>query len=108
MRRCFTASAVTYRWRESHCGLFNVNGTLYGTTKFGGEISSDGLRNGVQRSARPAPSKCCTSFAPGSDGYYPAASLINVNGTLYGTTWSALTEGDRLQHHDERLLDEPP
>jgi len=50
-------------------GLVNVNGTLYGTTHYGGESGSG---------------------AP-YDGALPNASLIDVNGTLYGTTTSGGT-----------------
>ncbi|MGB8907161.1 MAG: choice-of-anchor tandem repeat GloVer-containing protein [Candidatus Cybelea sp.] len=64
--------------------LSDVNGTLYGTTSIGGangdgvvfSITADGEENVLH------------SFGPlsGSDGVYPAAALLDVNGTLYGTT----------------------
>jgi uncharacterized repeat protein (TIGR03803 family) len=34
------------------------------------------------------------SFGHGSDGQHPEASLIDVNGTLYGTTFKGGTHGD--------------
>jgi hypothetical protein len=49
--------------RHPAAGLFNANGTLYGTTYYGG-VGKPG------------------------DGAYPAGGLINVNGTLCGTTGS--------------------
>ncbi len=65
-------------------GLINVKGTLYGTTEGGG--ASD---NGTVFSVKPSGTeKVLYSFKGGSygDGAYPAAGLISVNGTLYGTT----------------------
>jgi uncharacterized repeat protein (TIGR03803 family) len=76
--------------------LINVNGTLYGTTRFGGTGCSG---SGASGSSNPG---CGTvfsvtttgrenvlySFGGGSDGERPQQSLIDVNGTLYGTTAS--------------------
>jgi uncharacterized repeat protein (TIGR03803 family) len=74
-------------------GLTNVNGVLYGTTVAGGvdgcsntfpgwkscgtvfKITTSGAKSVVYR------------FAGGSDAANPEASLINVNGVLYGTTY---------------------
>jgi uncharacterized repeat protein (TIGR03803 family) len=62
--------------------LLDMKGELYGTTASGGnagwgtlfEISTSGKERVLH------------SFNPlGGAGYYPLASLINVNGTLYGT-----------------------
>lgn len=67
--------------------LLNVGGTLYGTTALGGStacpngcgtVFSLSLRTGIKRTVY--------SFAGGRDGNSPAAALINVGGTLYGTT----------------------
>jgi uncharacterized repeat protein (TIGR03803 family) len=67
-------------------GLLDVGGTLYGTSLYGGvtgcaagcgtvfSITTSGAENVVYR------------FQGGSDGEYPLAGLINVGGTLYGTT----------------------
>ena len=70
-------------------GLADVKGALYGTTVIGGgsgcghtylgcgtiySITTDGVERVVYR------------FAGGSDGESPAGALIDVNGTLYGTT----------------------
>ncbi|MGB8907716.1 MAG: choice-of-anchor tandem repeat GloVer-containing protein [Candidatus Cybelea sp.] len=73
---------------QPEASLVNLNGTLYGTTVDGGSSRCGG------------PSRCGTvfsvtasgtehvlhSFQGGSDGEYPQAGLIAVDGTLYGTT----------------------
>jgi len=68
-----------------YAGLTNVAGTLYGTTDFGGASGSGAVYKIVCKIT------VCTdsvlhSFAGGSDGAHPSAELINVAGTLYGTT----------------------
>lgn len=63
--------------------LIDVNGTLYGTTEYGG---SNGL--GTVFAITPSGAeRVLYSFSgyPG-DGENPVAGLINVNGTLYGMT----------------------
>jgi uncharacterized repeat protein (TIGR03803 family) len=63
--------------------LINVNGTLYGTTFYGGADSA----GTVFKITTSGTEKLLYSFKGGpNDGAYPAAGLINVNGTLYGTT----------------------
>jgi uncharacterized repeat protein (TIGR03803 family) len=82
---------------EPRAGLLNVNGTLYGTTYLGG---NGGRRH--RHGAGTAFSRCCGTvfsvtpsgsetdlqkFGKNGDGKYPYASdLIDVDGTLYGTT----------------------
>ena len=69
--------------------LINVNGTLYGTTYYGGShcASSTKLGCGTVFSVTIAGSeKVLHTFGYGSDGANPAGGLINVNGMLYGTT----------------------
>jgi uncharacterized repeat protein (TIGR03803 family) len=67
--------------------LHNVNGTLYGTTDEGGSFSRRGW--GTVFSITPGgEEKVLHSFGRGSDGREPRAGLIDVNGTLYGTTYS--------------------
>jgi uncharacterized repeat protein (TIGR03803 family) len=65
--------------------LLNVNGTLYGTTSEGGCGSSDhcGTVFKVTTSGKEA---VLHNFGGSGDGSYPQAGLLNVNGTLYGTT----------------------
>jgi uncharacterized repeat protein (TIGR03803 family) len=63
--------------------LTNVNGTLYGTTADGG---SSGCDCGTVFRVTPGTEAVVYSFKGGSDGSYPEAGLIDVNGVLYGTT----------------------
>ncbi len=71
--------------------LTSLNGVLYGTTSAGGvtlgkrcsvigcgtvfSVTKDGQETVIYR------------FKGGKDGFFPMAGLINVNGTLYGTTF---------------------
>lgn len=68
---------------EPVAGLATVGGTLYGTTPLGGAN-----RDGTVFSITPSGKETVLhSFPTGSgDGRYPEAGLLNVNGTLYGTT----------------------
>lgn len=69
-------------------GLVDVNGTLYGTTVEGGgsgcnSRSGCGTVYSISTSGRE---KVLYSFSGGSDGSYPKATLVDVDGVLYGTT----------------------
>jgi uncharacterized repeat protein (TIGR03803 family) len=73
-------------------GLIDVNGTLYGTTSNGGSISC-GVRYGdihgcgtVFKTTTSGQEAVLHSFGAPKDGKYPYGGLIDVNGTLYGTT----------------------
>jgi uncharacterized repeat protein (TIGR03803 family) len=67
-------------------GLVYVKGTLYGTTDDGGNANGDGTVFSVTTSGKEI---VLHRFAGGSeDGEVPSADLINVNGTLYGTTYA--------------------
>ncbi|MFY9718278.1 MAG: choice-of-anchor tandem repeat GloVer-containing protein [Candidatus Cybelea sp.] len=73
-------------------GLLDVNGTLYGTTSNGGSVSC-GVRyrnvhgcGTVFKITTSGKESVLHSFGGSGDGKYPYAGLINVNGTLYGTT----------------------
>jgi uncharacterized repeat protein (TIGR03803 family) len=71
-------------------GLVDLNGAMYGTTAFGGDKSC----------TSPFPFGCGTiysvttsgvesvlyRFAANRDGFNPMAALIDVHGSLYGTT----------------------
>lgn len=75
-------------------GLLNVNGVLYGTTEYGGahgQANSDtgGTVFSIKTSGHE---KVLHSFGKGSDGAMPAAGLIDVNGTIYGTTFYGGTQ----------------
>jgi uncharacterized repeat protein (TIGR03803 family) len=72
-------------------GLVDMKGTLYGTTYLGGPLNS-----GTVFSVTPCPKPPCRervlhSFTNGSDGGYPVGGLTEVNGTLYGATYSGGT-----------------
>jgi uncharacterized repeat protein (TIGR03803 family) len=70
-----------------YAGLIDVNGTLYGTTAYGGAYGAEGEYSGTVFSiTTTGQEKVLHSFGSGSDGLYPNAGLIDVNGTLYGTT----------------------
>ena len=67
-------------------GLANLGGVLYGTTQLGG-LYNDGA---VFKVTLAGAEKILHSFkgAPPGDGQLPAAGLVNLGGTLYGTTTS--------------------
>jgi uncharacterized repeat protein (TIGR03803 family) len=73
-------------------GLVNVSGTLYGTTEEGGAFkgASECIYGcgTVFKITTSGKETVLYSFKPGTGGTYPYAGLINVNGTLYGTTYS--------------------
>jgi uncharacterized repeat protein (TIGR03803 family) len=76
----------------SHYSLLyaNVNGVLYGTTFFGGANSNAGTLFSINPDGSNY--HLFYSFgASGTDGTRPNASLLNVNGILYGTTTSGGT-----------------
>ena len=76
-----TSSDGTY----PSASLINVAGTLYGTTDYGGATSDvDGTVFSITPSGAE---KVLHSFGKGTDGISPTAGLIDVNGTLYGTTF---------------------
>jgi uncharacterized repeat protein (TIGR03803 family) len=68
--------------------LIDVKGTLYGTTYEGGTNRSQGTVFSISTTGSE---HVVHSFGYETDGAYPAASLIDVKGTLYGTTTSGGT-----------------
>jgi uncharacterized repeat protein (TIGR03803 family) len=64
-------------------GLSGVSGTLYGTTSEGGSHGNPGAVFSLN--PKTGAEQVVYSFA-GPDGSDPAANLINLRGTLYGTT----------------------
>jgi uncharacterized repeat protein (TIGR03803 family) len=73
-------------------GLIDVNGTLYGVTANGGSVSC-GVRYGDIRGCGTVFSITTSgtesvlhSFGASGDGKYPYSGIIDVSGTLYGTT----------------------
>ena len=103
--------------RRSHgtfpaSGLLDVNGILYGTTGEGGGSGCNGHDGcGTVYSVSTTGSQTVLHrFGRGADGAVPLGSLINVNGTLYGTTLEGGSFGygrfirlrNCLQHNQNR------
>lgn len=75
-----------------HSGLVAIKGNLYGTTQQGGTYGA-----GTVYSLNPKTGAESVVYAfqnNGADGVYPQADLINLNGTLYGTTPTGGAYGD--------------
>jgi uncharacterized repeat protein (TIGR03803 family) len=72
-------------------GLANVNGTLYGTTYTGG-ANDDGTVFAITTSGAETILHSFNGRA--GDGVAPQAGLVDVNGTLYGTTFTGGENGD--------------
>jgi uncharacterized repeat protein (TIGR03803 family) len=71
--------------------LIDVNGMLYGTT-FAGGTWGDGTA--FSFNPQTDAETVLWAFGNGTDGQTPYAGLINVKGTLYGTTYYGGTHGD--------------
>jgi uncharacterized repeat protein (TIGR03803 family) len=71
--------------------LIAVNGVLYGTTSGGGTGRYYGT---VFKITPTGDERVLYSFMGGSDGANPSAPLVDVNGTLYGTTLSGGAAGN--------------
>ena len=90
-----SAYQVVYRFaggadgRRPQASLVAVNGTLYGTTAEGGayceESNGDGCGT-VFSVTTGGTENVLHSFGNGTDGVAPTSNLIDVSGTLYGTT----------------------
>jgi uncharacterized repeat protein (TIGR03803 family) len=76
--------------RFPSAGLIELRGKLYGTTSAGGvyRCGSRGTCGTVFSITPNGTEKVLHSFGHGSDGTLPQASLIKLDGTLYGTTLS--------------------
>jgi uncharacterized repeat protein (TIGR03803 family) len=83
---------VLHRFGRRHdgaqpaAGLIDVRGTLYGTTVYGGAYGGSFQGGTVFSITMSGAERVLHSFDSGADGALPDASLINVKGTLYGTT----------------------
>jgi len=74
---------------QPFAGLIELNGTLYGTTAYGGTGCSGSSGCGtVFESTTSGQETVLYRFQGGKDGANPYASLVDVNGALYGTTAS--------------------
>lgn len=72
-----------------YAGLVEVDNTLYGTTINGGGSKcgdNQGCGTVFKMSISSGKEAVLYSFKGDNDGEYPYAGLLNVNGTLYGTT----------------------
>jgi len=63
---------------------------LYGTTHDGGD---NGVGTVFALDLATGTESVLHSFGSGMDGYWPVAGLIDVKGTLYGTTFVGGTDG---------------
>jgi uncharacterized repeat protein (TIGR03803 family) len=72
-----------------YAGLLNVNGTLYGTTAYGGVEGCGSNNCGTVFSITPSGTETVLhSFGFHTrDGRSPYSALVSVNGRLYGTTY---------------------
>jgi uncharacterized repeat protein (TIGR03803 family) len=72
---------------EPNAGLIAVNGTLYGTTSFGGAYDHGTVYSlDLKTGAESVLYSFCSGGHPCKDGDLPNGGLIDVGGTLYGTT----------------------
>jgi uncharacterized repeat protein (TIGR03803 family) len=77
-----------------YAGLTDVNGTLYGTTSGGGGTSCGGTVGcGTVFSVTTSGTEKVLHRFNGTDGASPLAGLIDVSGTLYGTTLEGGSNG---------------
>jgi uncharacterized repeat protein (TIGR03803 family) len=66
-----------------NAGLIDVNGTLFGTTLYGGSHNDSGTIFSISKTGKET---VFHSFGEPGDGVQPEAALIDVKGTFYGTT----------------------
>ena len=81
---------------DPEAALIDVDGTLYGTTNYGGDAGCGRIGCGTVFSVTTTgKEKVLHTFGSRSaDGANPYAALINVNGALYGTTAGGGANGD--------------
>lgn len=78
---------------DPSAGLIVVNGSLYGTTLYGGGAGCHGSGCGTVFSVTTSGAeRVVHAFKGGPAGAYPAAALTLFKGTLYGTTESGGTK----------------
>jgi uncharacterized repeat protein (TIGR03803 family) len=66
--------------------LLDMHGTLYGTTESGVGVGGSGVGDGTVFSISTTGDEKVLYSLQDDNGAIPAAGLININGTLYGTT----------------------
>jgi uncharacterized repeat protein (TIGR03803 family) len=94
LNRTTDAERVLYNFKGGRksgtpsASLIDVNGTLYGTTYGSGASACASGKCGAvfSMSTTGAAERVLYRFKGGKDGAVPYASLIDVKGTLYGTT----------------------
>jgi uncharacterized repeat protein (TIGR03803 family) len=74
-----------------YANVIAVKKSLYGTTVYGGKYGTGTVFSFDPTSGKE---KVLWSFGNGTDGYWPAAGLISVRGTLYATTYGGGQYGD--------------
>lgn len=67
--------------------VISVGGTLYGTTEYGGSTACSGGCGTVFGVSTAGTETLLYKFQGGNDGANPTAGLVNIKGTLYGTTY---------------------
>jgi uncharacterized repeat protein (TIGR03803 family) len=82
----FGTSVNGYYGAYPLAALIDVDGVLYGTTSQGGGSATEYGYGTVFRITASGNETVLHSFTGKSDGAFPAAGLIYVNGSLYGTT----------------------
>jgi uncharacterized repeat protein (TIGR03803 family) len=65
--------------------LSDINGVLYGTTEYGGQVSGIGYGAVFALNTDGSQERVTVRFSPDFDGSYPEASLIDIDNMLYGT-----------------------
>ncbi len=71
---------------HAEAGLLNVSNTLYGTTFYGGARGCGVGCGTVFKVTTSGKVTLLHSFGASGHGLYPATDLVDVDGTLYGTT----------------------
>ncbi len=78
---------------KPQAGPIVVNGTFYGTTEAGGSSNQGTVFSMVVTARGIGQETVLHSFAGSPDGDLPFGGLVNVNGTLYGTTFGGGKQG---------------
>jgi uncharacterized repeat protein (TIGR03803 family) len=69
---------------QPNANLLDIGGVFYGTTLYGGEPNSLGTVFSIDK--KTGSEQVLYAFQGGNDGLGPYAALVEVGGTLYGTT----------------------
>jgi uncharacterized repeat protein (TIGR03803 family) len=72
---------------QPQAGLIDVDGTLYGTTEYGGSANGYGSVFKVTDPGGAAVVTVIHAFGSVGSGIWPVAGLLDVDGKLYGTTY---------------------